>query len=103
MKLKANYRELEDISSFVYKKTEDLEKDLKDIIVLIGQINGCWKGIDAENFILNSATYVKNININVVELKNISNLIKTIATKYSEKDLNFEKEIQKEGLKNEKY
>jgi len=103
MKIKVNYRELENISVFVDEKTVELETDLRDVMTLIGQIKNCWKGIDSENFILNSTTYVKNTNINVTELKNISNLIKTIATKYGEKDTSFEKEIKKEGLTNEKY
>lgn len=101
MRVKANYVEMNEISTFVFQKTEELEKNVKETLEIINSINTYWDGIDADNFILNSSTYVNNMGITINELKNISNLIKNIAKKYEYKDLSFESEIKKEGLYNE--
>lgn len=103
MIVKANYREINDVGSFVFSKTEELESELKDISKLLSSITNCWSGIDANNFVSNSSTYVNNIGIKVYELKKISNLIQNIASKYEEKDFSFESEIKKEGLNYEKH
>ena len=101
MRVKANYVEMNEISTFVFQKTEELEKNVKETLEIINSINTYWDGIDADNFILNSSTYVNNMGITINELKNISNLIKNIAKKNEYKDLSFESEIKKEGLYNE--
>lgn len=103
MRVKANYIEMNDVGTFVFQKSEELEKNLKEVLELINNVNSYWKGIDADNFILNSSTYVNNMGITVNELKNISNLVKNIAKRYEYKDLSFESEIKKEGLYDEKY
>jgi len=103
MRVKANYVEMNEIGTYVFQKSEELEKNLKESLELINSINSCWDGIDADNFIFNSSTYINNMGITVNELKNISNLIKNIARRYEHKDLLFESEIKKEGLYDEKY
>ena len=103
MKLKVNYNELRDIGSFVYKKSEELESNLKSVLKIIDSVDKYWTGIDATNFKINSSVYVNNMGIKVSELKNISTFLKNTSDKYENKDLSFERNVKKEGLANEKY
>ena len=101
MKLKVNYREIEQIAKNIYNKTTELEDDVVEIINLIEDIKNCWSGEDSDIFRMNSSTYVKNIAINTNELKNLCNFMKLISLKYEEKDIMFENVIKKEVIVNE--
>lgn len=103
MRFKVNYEELSKLGSFVQEKTEKLDSDYQDILALLEKVKKCWNGVDSDNFVNNSSSFVKYLNVNTNELKNISALLTIIASKYLERDKSFETEIKKEGLENEKY
>lgn len=101
MKLKVNYREIEQIANNVYNKSVEVEEDIVEIIKLIESIKNCWNGKDSDKFRMNSSIYVKNIGVTTNELKNICNFIKHISSRYEEKDIIFENTIKKEVVVDE--
>lgn len=102
MYLKANYNEINNVSKYVLSEAEKLDKTLKEMLVLIDQIKECWSGPDSDNFVNNSSTYIKNIDVNVNELKNMAFFVEKVSLAYSSKDSEWKEKIKKVGVEDEK-
>lgn len=102
MYLKANYNDIENVSNKVMNETVKLEETFKEMEDLVESIRSCWTGPDAENFINNSSTFIKNCNQEVTDLKNICDFTKKVSDAYRGKDIAWGEKIKSVGDEYEK-
>ena len=102
MYLKANYNDIENVSNIVMSETVKLENNFNEMVQLIESIRSCWTGADAENFINNSSTFIKNCSQEVNDLKNMCEFTKKVSDAYRGKDVSWGDMIKKAGDEYEK-
>jgi len=98
MYLKANYNDIDSVSDNVLREAEVFEKTIKEMDELINSIRSCWTGGDSENFINNSSTYVKNLNQEVTEIRNLCSFSKKAADAYRGHDDGWMEKVRKVGV-----
>lgn len=101
MNLKANYIEIENLATFLNEKSEELDNKFSEIKTLFITLGECWTGVDSRNFVSFTTTYISNLKKDIVELKNISELLKYVSANYRYQDRGFEIEMKKERIYDE--
>lgn len=103
MILKVNYEKLNEMGIFIGTKREEITTTLEEILKLINEVPGAWKGIDSETFVSKSSQYVKSQIINAQKVENLSELLNIFSNGYKDKDEQWKEEMKKETIKDDRY
>lgn len=96
MNLKVNYKELENIGTYVESKTVELRNELNDIKNVLSTVETTWQGTDSEVFVANVTAFIEEQKKDSEKLTKLSEMIKVSSKVYHRKDTEWEQEI-KEG------
>lgn len=97
MNFEVDYNKTLEIGNSLKKEVLELDNILKEILLLIEELKGCWSGIDYDNFSQNTYAYIKNLNFNIEELKFLANFIEVASKCYSDTDDDWEGKLKKIG------
>lgn len=86
MKINVKYNELNNISSFVSSKKEELDLLFQDVTQIIESVNNAWSGKDCKEFIEEAEKKIEIEKNNNKDLKTFADNLKTVANGY----INFE-------------
>lgn len=100
MKLSVNYNEINRIAKNVDNKTVEFNRKLNELVVLIESLSSCWEGPDADTFIKNSTTYLKERKQEVNELRKLANVISNSSKRYSHSDVEWKVTVAREDEDN---
>lgn len=101
MNLKVNYNEINNIGKFVSQKDSELKAKFDEVLALFTSVSDSWKGADSQNFVSKSTTFVNNQIQERERLARLGQVISKVSQMYSEKDVEWESQMKKVGLKNE--
>lgn len=99
MNLKVDYNELDNIGKYITQKDLELKNNLDEVLVLFNSVGECWKGIDSQNFIAKSTGYVTAQIRERERLGRLGNTLSKISSKYSENDIEWERQMRKMGVR----
>ena len=95
MKIKVNYNELNDISSYVSSKKEEIDLILQDINTIIESVNNAWSGSDCREFIEEATKKINEEKENNKKLKTFADNLKTTANSYMDFENKWNEEAKK--------
>lgn len=82
-KIMVNWQKLNNLGNNTANYAEEFEKIRSNMESIIGSINSCWQGLDAENYITTTTNYLESLKQDTAYLYEISNYFKKSATVYN--------------------
>lgn len=82
-RIMVNWQKLDNLGNNTAKYAEEFEKIRGNIESIVGTINTCWQGIDAEKYIETTTNYLESLKQDTVYLYEISNYFKRSSMRYN--------------------
>ena len=95
MYLRANYKNIDDLSNYLIDKSDDIDDINENIKSLLNDLNNYWDGEDYIKFKNSYLTYINKSNVVSIELNAFGNALGKVGNAYSKTDTDFEEKITK--------
>lgn len=103
MTINADYDKINTVGSSILEKKEELNILLKDLVQIVNDdIHSGWSGEVYENFKNKAITYIKNANKTINDLDYLGEYLKKSSRVYNAVDDEFDKDMKKAGVSNER-
>lgn len=96
MLLKVKHEELNNVSRVIKKDSEELDKEIDNLLEQVEILRTIWQGQDADSFCQNTSDYFSKMKSIPNCMRNISGFINNVDNTYKEKDEAFNRELRTE-------
>ena len=102
MRTSIKYNELNELSKYLIKKSDEVDLSLQNIGKLINSLEGKWNGKDCEEFIKQSNKIIINERVNNKKIRQFGNDLSVVSNDYLNIDNKWLGQVKRGGnLNNE--
>lgn len=98
MIIKANYEEMNSTEKQLKEQSNNLNKEVDNLLLLLEEVKNAWSGNDSEIFVGKAEAYFKNIKQISGSIENFATFIKYVSNSYETRDLRWKQEIEEAGV-----
>ncbi len=95
MYVRANYKKIDDLGSYLIDKSDDIDSLNEDIKELLEKLNYSWNGVDYENFKNSYLSNIRKSDVASIELNALGSALKKVGEVYMGHDKSFKDKMDK--------
>lgn len=95
MKIAVNHDELRDVEKELLDCSNLLEQELKNMLLILNDLNDVWDGKDSYDFIMKTSNYIESVSQIPSSLRSFSSFIGNANSKYEESDNELKNDIER--------
>jgi len=101
MYVRANYKKIDDLGTYLIDKSDDIDSINEDIKSLLNELNNSWNGSDYENFKSSYLSNIRKSEARCIEINALGNALRKVGNVYSDNDKSFKDKMDK--MRKDKY
>lgn len=95
--IKADYKELLSVEDKLKIESENLDKEIEELLKVLTEVRSAWEGADSDIFTGKAEAYFKNIKQISGSINEFGSFIKYAENNYETRDIRWKKEIEEAG------
>ena len=101
MYVRANYKKIDDLGTYLIDKSDDIDDINEDIKSLLEELNNYWSGKDYDNFKTSYLANIRKSDVASIELNALGNALRKVSNVYLDNDNSFKDKTDK--MRKDKY